>query len=288
MKILVALILIVGAPCYAVAQTIQIDRVRDLALHAIVRGFLDGTVPADQLDIDLREYARAFEANPYKVETANIDWEKVPQERMFAFVRATSLITQPSLEAFFKGELSASQAALKIAPFFLMWPGYGIDPPGTDLVSQQRTDEVLARIHEYAATMDDLRFGHVAEGYTSRDEATGANVAPRMFSAPDNICANAPRPAALHVPPDRIELEVGKAYPINRLVIVGRDEAGAVLRDVPIAIEVEIVEPPLLNRQSDAMPENHLHPVRSGVVRIRVRTICTDPSVQAFMHAVIK
>lgn len=287
MKTLVALVLVVAAPCYAVAQIVQIDRARDSGLHAIVRGFLDGTVPANQLDIDLREYARAFEANPYKVDTANIDWEKVPQERMFAFVRAASRITQPSLEAFFKGELSASQAALKIAPFFLMWPGYGMDPPGTDLVSRQRTDELLARIREYTATMDDFRFGHVAEGYTSRDEATGADVAPRMFSAPDSVCANAPRPAALHVPSDRIELQVGKPYPINRLVIVGRDEAGAVLRDVPIAIEVEIVEPPLLNTQSNAMPENHLHPLRSGAFRIRARAICTDTSIQIFMQSVI-
>ncbi len=287
MKTLVALVLMVAAPCYAVAQIVQIDRARDFALHAIVRGFLDGTLPANQLDIDLAEYAHAFEADPYKVGTANIDWIKVPQEQIFAFMRGTSRITQPALEAFFKGELSASHAALKIAPFFLMWPGFGIDPPGTDLVSRQRTDELLARIREYSATMDDLRFGRVAEGYTSRDEATGAHVARRMFSAPDNICANAPRPAALHVTSDRIELQVGKPYPISRLVIVGRDEAGTVLRDVPIAIEVEIVEPPLLNTQSNAMPENHLHPVRPGFFRIRVRAICTDTSIQIFMEAVI-
>jgi hypothetical protein len=104
---------------------------------------------ANQLETDLRSYAREFEARPYKVGTAKVDWEKVPQDRMFAFAKAVSDITHSPVAAFFKGELTASQAALKVAPFFLMWPGYDMDPPSPTPLAQKQTEELLAKIGEY-------------------------------------------------------------------------------------------------------------------------------------------
>lgn len=130
-------------------QDLATDPSRDLALHTPIRAFLDGALTSDQLETDLREYARAFEARPYKVGGATIDLEKTPQDKLFAFARAVSGLTHPVLAAFFKGELTASQAALKVAPFFLMWPGYGIDPPASTPLARKQTAELLAKIGEY-------------------------------------------------------------------------------------------------------------------------------------------
>jgi hypothetical protein len=287
MKTLVALILIVAAPSYAVAQQLEADPARDRPFHNAIRAFLDGAMPLEQFEAELRDYARGFETAPYKVDVAKIDWGKVPQDRMVAVARAMSRITNPVLEAYFKGEVSASEAAKKTAPFFLVWPGYGMDPPAADSISRQRTDDLLAGIAQYRTTADDFRFGYVAEGYASTDETTGVNVAPRMFSVPDNICASAPQPATLETPQDGIDLLAGQPYAITRIVAVARDAAGALLRGVPIAIEVELIEPRLLNQRSDATPENHLHPLRPGNFQLRVRTICGDKPVQVFIPAIV-
>ena len=134
---------------WQIGRFLATDPSRDLALHATVQAFLNSTITVDQLETDLRGYAREFEAGPYKVGAAKIDWEKVPQDRMFAFVRAASNITHPTIAAFFEGELTASQAALKVAPFFLMWPGHGIDPPSATALAQEQTEELLAKIREY-------------------------------------------------------------------------------------------------------------------------------------------
>ena len=133
----------------ASARNFATDQSRDLALHTPVQAFLNGTITAEQLETELREYARAFEAHPYKVGVAKIDWQKLPQPRLFAFARAVSRMTHPALDAFYKGELTASQAALKVAPFFVMWPGYGIDPPSATALAQEQTTELLAKIGEY-------------------------------------------------------------------------------------------------------------------------------------------
>ncbi len=148
-KALVALTLVVTAAARTAGQALEADPARDLALHATVRAFLDNTISASQLDTDLREYARAFEARPYKVRPAPIDWKSVPQERTFAFMRATARITAPAQQAFFKGELTAQQAALKMAPFLLIFAGYGIDPPPDDPLARPRIDELLAEIRKY-------------------------------------------------------------------------------------------------------------------------------------------
>ena len=148
-RTLVALTLMLAAAPRASGQELQIDRARDLALHATVRAFLDNTISASQLDADLREYARVFEARPYRVRPAPIEWEKIPQERTFAFMRATARITGPAQQAFLKGELTAEQAALKMAPFFLIFVGYGIDPPPDDPHARLRIDELLMEIGKY-------------------------------------------------------------------------------------------------------------------------------------------
>jgi hypothetical protein len=149
-KILVVMLMLLFSPFSARGQMLSIDPTRDLALQDTVQAFLDDKLTANQLEAELRSYIEQFEARPYKVRTIKIDWEKVPQERMFAFVKVSARITSPHTAAFFRGELTAAQTAVKIAPFFLIWPGYGMDPPGADSLSRQRTDELLEKIRTFA------------------------------------------------------------------------------------------------------------------------------------------
>lgn len=251
-KTLVALMLILAAPVLALGQALQIDAARDRALTTSVRAFLNDTITADQLERELREFARNFEAKPYKMVPAPVAFDAVPQDRLFAFVRIVSRVIGPAQQAFLKGEVTAQQAALKMAPFFLIWGGYGMDAPQDDPGARARIDELLVEIGKWAA--GDVPFGHVAEGYSSPDERTGATVAPRMFSVPDNVCASAPRPASLEPPSAEIDLQVGQPFAITRIVVVARDAAGALLRGVPIAIEIELVDPPLLNHDRTQLP----------------------------------
>lgn len=283
--ILVGVALLLASTRDASAQDLRIDSARDLALHGAIQAFLDGSATATELETELRAYAGAFEARPYKVRSALIDWEKVPQERLIAFIRITARITQPTLEAFLKGRMTPVEAARRTAPFFLLWPGYGMDPPDDTPSARARINELLDAVLMFSAPGS--VFGHVAEGYTSEDRLHGVHTAPKMFLAPDNVCATASRAATLWSPQERIELRVGEPLPIDRLVVVARDETGAVIQRVPIRIEVEVFDPPLLNHFSNAMPENHLHPLMPGTFRIRARTICDDVPVSVEIPAII-
>jgi hypothetical protein len=287
-RLLVTLAFLVAVAGDVSAQVLLADAKRDRPLYTSVLAFLNDTITINQLEADLREYARAFEEKPYKVGRSPIEWMKFPQERLFALLRVIATITGPAHEAFTKGELTAAQTAVKVAPFFLIWEGYGIDPPTDDALSRVRADELMDEIQVYSGPAINLTFVHVAEGYASFQQGRGVRVAPRMFSAPDNVCASAPSPSSLYSPADQAELHVGQPFPIGRLVIEARDETGRLLPGVPIAIEVEAVEPPVLNTQSNAMPENHLHPVRPGTFRVRVRTICSETPIQVLIPAVIR
>ena len=145
----IAVALIVAVPLCAAAQETQVDPARDAALLATISAFLDDTLNPTQLESELREYSRAFEIKPYKVGIAEIDWKKIPQERLFAFARVTARITAPTQQAYMKGELTAGEAALKMAPFFLMWQGYGIDPPSDDPAARARIDALLVEIGKF-------------------------------------------------------------------------------------------------------------------------------------------
>jgi hypothetical protein len=118
--------------------------------HHPSQAFLDDKLTTNQLELELRRYMQQFETKPYRVRTLKIDWEAVPRERTFAFAKVSARITGPPAAAFFRGELSAAQAALKIAPFLLIWPGHGIEPTNTDSLSRQRTDELLKQIRAFA------------------------------------------------------------------------------------------------------------------------------------------
>jgi hypothetical protein len=64
-------------------------------------------------------------------------------------------------------------------------------------------------------------------------------------------------------------------------------EAGAAVTDVPVVIEVEEVNPPLLQLRSDDPDLNagRLLSVGSGTVRMRVRTMCSGSLAELTLTA---
>jgi hypothetical protein len=287
-RLLITFAFLLAVAIDASGQVLLNNAERDRPLYTSVLAFLNETITANQLEADLREYARAYEAKPYKVGRATIEWTKFPQERLFALLRVIAAITGPAYEAFNKGELTVAQTAVKVAPFFLMWEGYGMDGPPGDSAARLRIDELLAEVHKFSATTINPFFGTVAEAYTSPDVGVAIDAAPRMFLVPDNVCAKAPHARVLESPAPSLELRTGEPFPITELVIIARDQTGALLPRVPIAIDVEVFDPPLLNHLSNAMPENHLHPLRPGAFRVRARTWCSDTPVQLLIPAVIR
>jgi hypothetical protein len=133
-------------------------------------------------------------------------------------------------------------------------------------------------------------FVTVAEGFTSPNRSSGIDVAYRMFSLPTfaKTCKESERPFTLTTPNSAVTLGAGEWFPLRRLLIVGVDRTGHVLRPLPISLEAETTNPPLLNLQSDMISDARVMPIRTGKFRFRARTICEGTSADIFIQAVIR
>jgi hypothetical protein len=131
-------------------------------------------------------------------------------------------------------------------------------------------------------------FVTIAEGFTSPNRSSGIDAAYRRFSLPTfaKTCRESERPFTLTTPNGAVTLRVGEWSPLRRLIIVGADRTGHVLRPLPITIEVEAAKPPLL--RSDLISDARVMPIRTGKFRFRARTICEGTSADIFIQAVIR
>jgi hypothetical protein len=120
----------------------------------------------------------------------------------------------------------------------------------------------------------------VAEGLTSPSFTETMQVAPRLFGASDltTACQSPHRIARLEAPTRTLELRVGERLALNTLRVVAVGDAGVALTEVPVGIEVEELNPPLVQLRSDDPDLNagRLLSVGSGTVHIRVRALCTS------------
>jgi hypothetical protein len=133
-------------------------------------------------------------------------------------------------------------------------------------------------------------FVTVAEGFTSPNRSSGIDVAYRLFSLPTfaKTCRESDRPFTLTTPNSAaVTLRVGEGFSLRRLIMVGVDRTGRLLRPLPISLEVEATNPPLLNLQSDMISDGRLLPIRTGKFRFRARTICEGTSADIFIQAVV-
>ncbi len=130
-------------------------------------------------------------------------------------------------------------------------------------------------------------FVTIAEGHTSASQDRGIEAGYRMFSAPDmkELCSGASQPAKLVIQNEPLALRVDEWFALDQLVILAADADGQPLPPAPITLEVEEPEPPVLDLRSDRIAEARVLPVRTGSFRLRVRTLCSDPAVEALIHA---
>ena|ERR1700680_315879 len=133
-------------------------------------------------------------------------------------------------------------------------------------------------------------FGTVGEGFTSPSRSAGIDAAYRMFSLSTfaTTCKESKRPSRLASPNEAVTLRVGEWFPLHRLIIVGVDRTSPVLRPLPIMLEVEATNPPLLNQRTDMISDGRLLPIRTGRFRFRARTICEGTSAEIFIQAVVR
>ncbi len=139
------------------------------------------------------------------------------------------------------------------------------------------------------STAKQPEFVTIAEAYTSASKDQEIKVGYRMFSAPEmeDICSGAARPAKLVIQNESLILRVGDWFALDRLVIVAVDADGQPLSPAPIALDVEAMEPPVLNLRSDMIAEVRVMPVRAGSFRFRARTLCASPAVETLIQAAV-
>jgi hypothetical protein len=118
-------------------------------VERLIREFLDSKQTPEELRDGLYDYARRPDLGLQAFIAVNIDWQRVPQERLFAYLEVSSKIIGPPLGSFFAGQLSVDEAAAQIAPFFLMWGGFGLDPPAdADPKWHERSEALTDKITE--------------------------------------------------------------------------------------------------------------------------------------------
>ena len=138
------------------------------------------------------------------------------------------------------------------------------------------------------AKPEEIWFVRLAEGYSSSDRETGIVAAQRMFSVPmfSSLCSS-PAPASLVVDsPEPVRLVNGEWFRYDQLVVLALDSAGNTLPRVPIVVEIEEVNPELLDLDPITLAdsEGRVMPVRTGTFHFRFRVICEPQLAQAVVR----
>ena len=130
----------------------------------------------------------------------------------------------------------------------------------------------------------------IAEGLTSASITEGIRVAPRMFSAPQLIeaCRTAVPIARLKVEPSTLILTQGNLYQLSSITVVAVNAADIAVPAIPIVVEAEDTNPPVLGLRSDDpdLDEGRIRVVGPGKFRVRIRTTCGMPQSETVVEAV--
>jgi hypothetical protein len=133
----------------------------------------------------------------------------------------------------------------------------------------------------------------VGEALSSARAEDSIQFAARMFSAPDmeSICRTARAAEVVQLRPEvsQLRLRLGEPFRPGTLRITARDASGAVLPNVPLAVEVS-GPPNVFARERLAQlvdEDGSIVPSRPASVRFRVRTICPGAGADTFVRAEI-
>jgi hypothetical protein len=139
------------------SQELKPDTVRDEALRQRLQDFVAGTATIKEIEVSLRQFASDFETAPYKMrwsppERPYVDVAALSEEKTKSIFILIARLTLPIQRSYFSGQLGAMEAARKLAPFYFLFPGYGLDPPpDADQVWYQRRDDLqkeLSKLHQ--------------------------------------------------------------------------------------------------------------------------------------------
>ena len=145
-------LLILGVLLQGAANILEPDASRDRALHVPIQEFLLGNLTDWEFEAQLREYGRQFALKPYKLSRITMDLKKVPSGHLDRYMEVMLRIIVPPLRAFLKGELTAEETAMKVAPFVIIVGSYGFGSEGSDARPDlARLDELTRKISQFAA-----------------------------------------------------------------------------------------------------------------------------------------
>ena len=134
-------------------------------------------------------------------------------------------------------------------------------------------------------------FVQVAEGLSSATLTDGIRVAPRMFTATQLVeaCRDPLVVERIEVAPDPLEMREGGQYALNSLSVVAVSPADVAMAGVPIVLEAEDANPPIVGLRSDDPDLNagRLRALRAGMFQMRVRTICGTPHVETVIRGLV-
>lgn len=130
----------------------------------------------------------------------------------------------------------------------------------------------------------------VGEALSSPRPEDSIEFAGRMFSAPDmeSLCrtARAAEVVQLRSEVSRLRLRVGEPFRPGSLRIVARDRSGAVLPNIPLAVEVSGPPNVFANEKLAQLEEDGaITPRTPASVRFRIRTICPGAGADTFVPA---
>ena len=133
-----------------------------------------------------------------------------------------------------------------------------------------------------------LYFVSVAEGLTSATLTEGIRVAPRGFTASQLVeaCKDPRVVERLEVAPNLLDLREDGRYALNSLSVVAVNAADVAMAGVPIVLEAEEANPPVIQLRSDdpVLNAGRLHALRTGAFQMRVRTMCGTPHAEAVIR----
>jgi hypothetical protein len=150
---------------------------------------------------------------------------------------------------------------------------------------------LVATIAPDLATGPRSYFVRVAEALTSASMGEPMRVAPRLFS-PYQIqeaCERPRRVDRLEAPARRVELRVGERLELRTLRVVAVGDGNILVPDVPLVIEAEEQNPPLVQLRSDDpdLAEGQLLTLNAGTFRVRVRTLCSATNAEMTLTGVV-
>jgi hypothetical protein len=129
----------------------------------------------------------------------------------------------------------------------------------------------------------------LAEGLTSATITEPIRVARRQFSASQVVeaCKDPRVIERLEVSPNPVEMRTDGRYALNSLSVVAINAADVAIGGLPIVLEAEEANPPIIALRSDDpdLDAGRLHALRPGSFQLRIRTMCGTPHAEKLIEA---